>query len=564
VDEPQDADPDAPSLADVLQETGSRQDEVIATLEQLLGDLSQWDNYRRIAREVTRLRTSQQQLQQSTNQIRLETLGTDLQDLEPQQRGELKRLALQQLELARQFDKIHSRMEKMQQDLREQDPVAAETLSDAQEVARQLAISAQMRESGRHIERNRVGQAADMQNRIDQHLKDLVDTLTNRREHELERRLRKLEEAVDALKQLHDKQQDIRTRAQQAGQNADPQQKQRELERLAREQQQLAEQARRLARQLQRLRAERPAETLEQAAAQQEQSAQGGREGDAQKTLEHAQEAERQLRQAQQQLEEERQEARRKLLHEQMARLEQELTGLIRRQQRLLAVTEELDGMRQQQEGQLSDEQLASVLNLAVDQQTLRRDAAELKGKMVQSKPFSLALNGVLREMDRAAAGLDQAVTGPPTRTAQKRALARLRQMQQAVQEQNSKPNESPNSPPTDQGGNSPPPGDAIKRLAELKLLKMLQQEIQRRTSELESIRLESGSLTDEQSREVQQLAQEQGQLADLVFDLMQAIENNPEVKGPDGTDEDEAQPTESDESLDDQLLEDLMPESEL
>ena len=73
--------------------------------------------------------------------------------LTAQDKANLKRLAERQLELARQVDKTQSRMAEMQAELRDAEPLAAETLADALEIARRTAISGQMRESGRDIEK---------------------------------------------------------------------------------------------------------------------------------------------------------------------------------------------------------------------------------------------------------------------------------------------------------------------------------------------------------------------------------------------------------------------------
>ena len=48
-----------------------------------------------------------------------------------QQTADLKKLALEQLELSRRFDKIAQGMEKTSGDLNEKDPLAAATLEDA-------------------------------------------------------------------------------------------------------------------------------------------------------------------------------------------------------------------------------------------------------------------------------------------------------------------------------------------------------------------------------------------------------------------------------------------------
>jgi len=75
------------------------------------------------------------------------------------------------------------------------------------------------------------------------------------------------------------------------------------------------------------------------------------------------------------------------------------------------------------------------------------------------------------------------------------------------------------------QGGNQP----TLQNLAELKLLKLMQETINKRTAELEEARRKAGELTQEQEREVDALAQEQGQLADRVLEMIRAAAERPE-----------------------------------
>ena len=106
-----------PELRDTLQTAGRQQDEVIARLESLLGDFSQWDNYRRFSRELGHVRQTQDELRQDTERTRLDYLGREFQDLDADQRVNLRRLAERQTELGRQFDKIQTRMDQMRTEL---------------------------------------------------------------------------------------------------------------------------------------------------------------------------------------------------------------------------------------------------------------------------------------------------------------------------------------------------------------------------------------------------------------------------------------------------------------
>jgi hypothetical protein len=71
------------------------------------------------------------------------------------------------------------------------------------------------------------------------------------------------------------------------------------------------------------------------------------------------------------------------------------------------------------------------------------------------------------------------------------------------------------------------PPADATV-LAELKLLRLMQEEINRRTAEIEAQR-NAGGITPETEQELLELAAEQGRLAELMLNLSRPSVENPE-----------------------------------
>jgi hypothetical protein len=88
-----------------------------------------------------------------------------------------------------------------------------------------------------------------------------------------------------------------------------------------------------------------------------------------------------------------------------------------------------------------------------------------------------------------------------------------------------------PEAPPDAPPQPSPPGGqqDPFSSLAALKLLQLLQGEVNRRTRELEATRLREGMLTDEQTRLLESLAAEQGRLAEMVLNLIRQSVERPE-----------------------------------
>lgn len=547
--------PYSQAARDSLRTAGQDQDQVIARLEELLGDLSQWDTYRRFSREVSRIRQDQTGVEQATEQIRLDTLGKAAADLTTQERADLKRLAERQAELADRFEQIKNRMEQMRQELQQADPAAAETLADALDAARRGAIAGGMRESSRDIESNRVGQSLDRQKRIGNDLQEVLDTLANRREHELKRRLEKLDEAADDLKGLLKKQKQLADEMERAAKEPDLEQRKRELQRLSRQQRELAEESKRMSRRLQRLQAENAAGLSEQAADQQQAAGDAGEAGEAQRALEESRNAEKSLEEANRQLAETRQQTRQDLQREQMLRLQHQIRGLVVRQRAVVELTAEMQEMRESQNGKLTRGQLTTVGDLANRQRALAFETGELAESLAYSEAFTLGLRGATREMLRAAKFLETADVGPQTLAAERTALLRLEQLhgalQQDAQENGNTEGQQPNQP-----GQNGTQQDLIQRLAELKLLKLMQEEINRRTIELNLQRTGDGDLTEGQLRELSDLAKEQGELAELLSKFSEAAVAEPkDPAAPEPSNRDSEELDDLDKALLDELL---------
>ncbi len=537
--------PDA-TVAQPLARAAAHQDEVIATLQRLLGHLAQWENYRRFHRDVAQLLRRQKELAGQTAELARTTLAKQLRDLSPQESAQAKIHAGSQLELARSLDRLQQAMSEAAGKLAESDPPAAETVADAVDLSGRLKLSDEMRSAADAIRANRMGRSIDQQQRIVEGLEQMLDVLTSRREHELTRLVGKLRQAEAELGKLAARQEEIGRQMQSAGQAKEPDQQRRKLEELRRPQEQLREEAQRMARQLERLSANSPAGLTRQAGDQMKRAAQGAHQGDAKTASTRADQAKQNLQQARRELADRRRQAEVELAMEQFAQMEDAVKGLRTRQQRILDETRRL-AKATPPGGSLAADELATLADLAAEQRLLGTATQELARKTTGFEVVRMTLGGAAQQMDLAGRRLEQGQADPPTEQAQAAALERLDQLLEALKQEPPEPSDSENANAGQggQGQNQPAdsPLEALKVLTELKLLKMMQGDLNGQTRRLEK---DYGSLDQlpQQARDrYNDISRQQGRLAELLLGLIapaaEAQPNLPTLPDPDHLDND-------------------------
>ena len=195
---------------------------------------------------------------------------------------------------------------------------------------------------------------------------------------------------------------------------------------------------------------------------------------------------------------------------------------LVRRQAAVALGTEELSRIRTRQDGPLRPLQLEAVRQLALDQRELVQETVSLEMFVEAAEVFAFGLRSASHEMLRAAVRLEQGVADRDTIAAQAAALRKLRGLHEALQQDGRDPDAEPAGPPSQRPQES---ASTKLQLSELRLLKAMQLEINRRTTELDAQRDRSGSLPLESRRELADLMTEQGSLSAIVLKLSREAE---------------------------------------
>jgi hypothetical protein len=172
---------------------------------------------------------------------------------------------------------------------------------------------------------------------------------------------------------------------------------------------------------------------------------------------------------------------------------------------------------------------------LAREQEALAEETSDSSGRLASAAAFKLALDGAVAEMTRAARMLRERRTDEPVVRAETNAIRRFQQMIDAFAprdkgKQDGQGNEGGGGGGGAGGGDG---GDeAIRDIAELVLLKLMQEDVNNRTKELDGAR-NRGPLAPEQREEFQRLAEEQGRLADLLLEMAGVAAEEEDEKSP-------------------------------
>jgi len=514
------ANPPGDRPEDALRHVSENQDAVLESIGEMLQELSQWRGENDAARELGDLVRQQSELNQRAAEVGKKTLTKAADALSPQEQADLAKIAERQKKQADQLEQLEAKMRGTVENLAGENPSAAATLQEAVEQSQQEGIAGEMRDAAGQIGENRMGQAARSQQEILKKLHDLEDTLRQKRESDTEMMVKKLKQAGADLQNLRDRQADLMHKMNEARQNGTPQEREEQLAELRKEQRKLQDETSRMARRLARLEAHKAQTSAARAAGRMQAADDRLEEDDPSGAGDEQQEALDDLEQAQRELARQQRAQEEELARERLAKVADELSGMIPRQQSVIDETRRLDELHADS-GKWSRAQLVSLRDLSKVQQALEEDTGRLIEKLAAAEVFALALKGAARHMHSAGEQLAQRQTGATTRKIQEAARQRLADLVEALMP------DPPGGgmPPSDQAGGgsgdqAAPPSDGIPTLAQVKMLITLQRELFTRTAEIEQLRGKDGQLPAAARAELESIAREQGDLADLTRNL--------------------------------------------
>jgi hypothetical protein len=512
-----------------LAAASEHQRQVVTALANMLAGMRRWEDYRRFHGEVAQLLRDQEFVARNTTEMGGQTIGRDVKELSPQESAELKIMAERQLELARRETRLEQEMEQTVAALGQGEPLAAGILTDAVAEARRLAIAADMSTAGGKIRANGLGLAPVDQQRILENLQEVLDILTNNRQQELGRLAKKLDEAEKELGAIRKRQADLRRRLQQMDNRAGEEQPKAALRKLAGEQEELRQEMLPLARRLERLMADDVAGGAEKAIQEMGNVSLAADRGDRKGASDDAKLVDDALADTVRKLREKRFEVESGRSMEEQARLRETLQRLETQEQHIADQTGAFAEMEQR--GRLDRTQIDRLLRLAREQELLRDDASRIMQALDPTNPFRAGLSLPVEEMGRASVLLLRRQIGSPAQEAEHAAIERLKMLLAATEpESKGAPGNPAGSPDQNIRSEDHAPSGVLP-LAQLKVLKLLQEDLNLRTRQLNQAE-SAGKPTEDLRERYSLLHEEQDRLAELTVQLLHPPSHDSEHGG--------------------------------
>jgi hypothetical protein len=506
--------PESEAAAQSLELAARHQTDVIDTLNELESLLAEWRGQRDVGRALMELAREQQALLNATAEVGAQTVAKSAAELSPQQRADLARLSARQRRQAERIQQLEEQLQQLAQEWRAQDEAAAQAAADAAQELQSAQTQAHARQAAQDIAANRIGPAGALQRAVQETLTALQREWSEQEPDDTKQFVKELQGLADQAASLADQHEQLRKRID------NPDVPSAELALRAAE---LRRQAQRLTRQLERLRLRRTAEHARNAAEHLRRLERAAADDDDVDQLrqEHAQAGE-ELEELQRQLQQDRRSAEERLAREEFERIARALAALLQRQKSAIAETQRLEQERLAR-GQWTRGQLRSLKDLADVERNLAEETQSLAKTFEPAAALKAALTRIGASLQRAADRLAERLTDEVTLRWQRDAERRLEQLIAAWrQPEPEAPSPNPSAPPDDasRGETAEPPGESIPLHVQLHLLRNWQADCLERTARWHAAHPDGTNLSDEDQSELDQLADEQGELARLAQDL--------------------------------------------
>lgn len=188
------------------------QDTVRDELARLIDELDRGQDGWVVRRNIEQLLGEQRSLRDRTAQAGERMVGGSVNELTPDERTELERIARRQQELADRARDAIDRLSERADQIREQDPTQASAMDRAAEDAARDRLAEQLQQAAEQIGLNQTASAGSMQEQSIQAMENMLEQLENARRHRDAALRRQLASVIQSIESLIRQQQAV-TRA---------------------------------------------------------------------------------------------------------------------------------------------------------------------------------------------------------------------------------------------------------------------------------------------------------------------------------------------------------------
>lgn len=519
-----------------LAEAQQRQARTLETLEELQESLSEWRDKRDVARDLNSVIDEQEAVQKESAEMAQRTMTKSAAELSKQDKAELNKLAARQSKVAEQLEQFRKQLERTAKSVEQNDPEVSEQLNEVGQQLKNLETNGKLQDAAQNIAENRMGAATEAQQKAMEELHEVERMMKRQPNEDTEQFLKQTQESLEEVQQIRQEQQNLADRFEELSRQPDSPEKDEQMKAMMEQQEELAERMGRAERKLERLRLHGPAEAANQARKRVTEMMQQMQETDDDVDMQQAMdEALDDLEQVERELVLEKRIARERLAFEQLEKMEDELKSLRSRQETVIAETVRLDQAKGDRET-LTRGQKKTLIELRETERSLQHAVEQIQQQMASAEVFALYLKRLARSLKLASDGLDAEQMGEHTQSLENDALKKIESVLAVLKQEKKKPDpakiaeeqkeelgQEPQTP-DDKPEEAQPPGDSIPQLAQLKLLKAMQEEYLERTESLEKFRDKEGKLPEAMETELTELAREQVELADFARNLMSKL----------------------------------------
>lgn len=199
-----------------LQATHERQQEAARRLRELIHALSQWGDFQAVFTRTRDLRDRQDELSTRTTELSRTTLGKSLEALTEAEAERLARLRRDQEQLATDFAQMLTRMEQLADSSEAVEPTEVQALTGALRAARAHDSERHLDAATQALAQNRTAAAALQQKQVTEALRAMIEALEERSERQLARLRKRLDDALQKVEQTIEEQQALRAATKEA------------------------------------------------------------------------------------------------------------------------------------------------------------------------------------------------------------------------------------------------------------------------------------------------------------------------------------------------------------